>query len=74
MQKKLLADDTPLFVIGKDLNNNNDLSLISKWAFNWEMFFSLHSSKTVNDVWLLCPQLTSYGSTKGLSAPGGCYS
>ena len=42
---KLFADDTSLFTIVKDKNEssnalNNDLSLISKCAFNWKMLFN----------------------------------
>ena len=39
---KLFAEYTSLFTIVKDKNEsandlNNDLSLISKWAFNWKI-------------------------------------
>ena len=40
---KLFADVTSLFIIVKDKNDeslnalNSDLSLISKWDFNWKM-------------------------------------
>ena len=39
---KLFADDTSLFTIVKGKNEtantlNNDLMLISKWAYNWKM-------------------------------------
>ena len=42
---KLFAEYTSLFTIVKDENEssnalNNDLSLISKWAFNWKMLFN----------------------------------
>ena len=42
---KLFADDTSLFTIVKDKNESsnalsNDLSLISKCAFNWKMLFN----------------------------------
>ena len=41
---KLFADDTSLFTIVKDKNEsadvlNNDLLLISKWAYDWKMLF-----------------------------------
>ena len=42
---KLFAEFTFLFTIVKDKNEstndlNNDLSLISKWAFNWKILFN----------------------------------
>ena len=42
---KLFADDTSLFTMFKDENEsfnilNNDLFLISKWAYNWKMLFN----------------------------------
>ena len=42
---ELFAVDISLFTIIKDKNEsanalNNDLSLISKWAFNWKMLFN----------------------------------
>ena len=42
---KLFADDASLFTIVKDKNEsaniiNNDLSQISKWAYNWKMLFN----------------------------------
>ena len=45
---KLSAEGTSLFTIIKDVNESanarkNDLSLISKWAFNWKMLFNLQS-------------------------------
>ena len=41
---KLFADDTSLFTIVKDKNEsadvlNNDLLLISKWAYDWKILF-----------------------------------
>ena len=47
---KLFADDTSLLTIVKDENEsanilNNDLSLITKWAFNWKMLFNPDPSK-----------------------------
>ena len=52
---KLFPDDTSLFAIVKDKNEsanalNNDLSLISKWAFKWKMFFNPDPHKTAQDV------------------------
>ena len=47
---KLFADDTSLFTIVKDKSEsanilNNDLSEISKWAYNWKMLFNPDPSK-----------------------------
>ena len=47
---KLFADDISLFTIVKDKNEsantlNNDLLLISKWAYNWKMLFNPDPSK-----------------------------
>ena len=52
---KLFADDTSLFTIVKGENEsanilNNDLSLISKWAFNWKMLFNPDPSKPAQEV------------------------
>ena len=52
---KLFADDTSLFTIVKDENEsanvlNNDLSLISKWAFNWKMLFNPDPTKPAQEV------------------------
>ena len=52
---KLFADNTSLFTIVKDENEsanilNNDLSLISKWAFNWKMLFNPDPSKPAQEV------------------------
>ena len=52
---KLFADDTSLFTIVKDKNEsantlNNDLILISKWAYNWKMFFNPDPSKPAQEV------------------------
>ena len=43
---KLFADDTSIFGIVKNKNDSakdltHDLSLISKWAFQWKMLFNL---------------------------------
>ena len=53
--EKLFADDTSLFTIVKDKNKsanalNNDLSLISKWAFNWKMLFGPDPHKPAHEV------------------------
>ena len=47
---KLFSDDTSLFTIVMDKNEsaniiNNDLLQISKWAYNWKMFFNPDSKK-----------------------------
>ena len=47
---KLFADGTSLFTIVKDKNEsantfNNDLLLISKWAYNWKILFNPDPSK-----------------------------
>ena len=52
---KLFADDTSLFTIVKDENEsanvlNNDLSLISEWAFNWKMLFNPDPTKPAQEV------------------------
>ena len=52
---KLFADDTSLFTIVKDENEssdvlNNDLLLISKWAFNWKMLFNPDTNKPAQEV------------------------
>ena len=43
-REKLFADDTSFSTIVKNKNesskiHNNDLLLISKWVYNWQMFF-----------------------------------
>ena len=48
---KLFADDTSLFTIVKDKSEsanilNNDLSEISKWAYNWKILFNPDPSTT----------------------------
>ena len=52
---KLFADDTSLFTIVKDENEsanvlNNDLSLISEWAFNRKMLFNPDPTKPAQEV------------------------
>ena len=52
---KLFADDTSLFTIVKDKNVsanilNKDLSLISKWAYDWKMLFNPEPSKPAQEV------------------------
>ena len=55
---KLFADDTPLFTIVKDKQESadvlsTDLSLISKWTFNWEILFNSDTNKPAQEV-LFC--------------------
>ena len=55
---KLFADDTSLFTIVKDENKsanvlNNDLSLISEWAFNWKMLFNPDPTKPAQEMLFL---------------------
>ena len=52
---KLFADDTSLFTIVKDKYEsasvlNDDLSLISKWAYDWKMLFNPDSMKPAQEV------------------------
>ena len=52
---KLFADDTSLFSIAHDVNTcasdiNNDLKLISDWAFQWKMSFNPDPSKQAQEV------------------------
>ena len=52
---KLFADDTSLFTVVKDKSDsantlNNDLFLISKWAYNWKMLFNPDPSKPAQEV------------------------
>ena len=52
---KLFADNTSLFTIVKDETESanilsNDLSEISKWAYDWKMLFNLNPSKPAQEV------------------------
>ena len=52
---KLLADDTSLFSVVRDINTsaahlNNDLRKISNWAFHWKMSFNPDPSKQAQEV------------------------
>ena len=52
---KLFADDTSLFTIVKDKNEsadvlNNELLLISKWAYDWKMLFNPDPKKPTQEV------------------------
>ena len=52
---KLFADDTSLFTIVKDTKEsanilNNDLLLISGWAYNWKMLFNPDPTKPAPEV------------------------
>ena len=51
----LFADDTSIFTVVKDKNEsanvlNNDLILISRWAYNWKMLFNPDPSKPAQEV------------------------
>ena len=51
---KLFVDDISLFIIIKDNESsnilNNNLLLISKWAYNWKMLFIPDPSKRAQEV------------------------
>ena len=52
---KLFADDTSLFSVVHDIstsasNINNDLTLISNWAFQWKMSFNPDPSKQAQEI------------------------
>ena len=52
---KLFADDTSLLTIVKDKKEsanilNNNLLLISRWAYNWKMLFNLDPAKPAQEV------------------------
>ena len=52
---KLFADDTSLFSVAHDLNTsatdiNNDLKLISDWAFQWKMSFKPDPSTQAQEI------------------------
>ena len=52
---KLFADDTSLFSVAHDLNTsasdvNNDLKLISDWAFQWKMSFNPDPSNQAQEI------------------------
>ena len=52
---KLFADDISLFSVAHDLNTsasdiNNDLKLISDWAFQWKMSFNPDPSKQAQEI------------------------
>ena len=52
---KLFADDMSLFTIVEDKQEsadvlNNDLSLISKWDFNWKMLINSDTNKPAQEV------------------------
>ena len=55
---KFFADDASLFTIIKYVNEkanalNNDLSLISNWAFNWKMLFNPDLTKPAQEMLFL---------------------
>ena len=69
---KLFADDTSLFAIVKDENKsanvlNNDLSLISEWAFNWKMLFNPDPVKPAQEVLFSRKKKTMYHPTLSLN-------
>ena len=52
---KLFADDTSLFSVAHDINTsasdiNNDLKLISDWAFQWKISFNPDSRKHAQEI------------------------
>ena len=52
---RLFVDDSSLFVIVKNRNEsanilNDDLQLISEWAFNWKMLFNPDPSHFAHEV------------------------
>ena len=52
---KLFADDTSLFSVVHDISTsasdiNNDLTLISNWAFQWKMSFNPDPSKQAQEI------------------------
>ena len=52
---KLFADDISLFTIVRDKKDSadildNDLSLISEWAFSWKMLFNPDQKKPAQEV------------------------
>ena len=64
---KLFADDVSLFTSVKDKNEstnvlNNDLLLISKWAFNWKMLFNPDPSKPAQEVFFFKKDKSSKSS------------
>ena len=53
---KIFADDTSIFSKVFDKNSsqnifNNDLSIISEWAFQWKMQFTPDPNKQANEVY-----------------------
>ena len=52
---KLFADDASLFSVAQDVNTsasdiNNDLKLISNWAFQWKRSFNPGPSKQAQEI------------------------
>ena len=52
---KIFADDTSIFSVMKDrisasVTLNEDLYLISKWAYSWKMSFNLDPSKQATEI------------------------
>ena len=62
---KIFADDTSIFskVFDKDKSQrdlNNDLSIISEWAFQWKMQFKPDPNKQANEVYFCRKSNTDY--------------
>ena len=58
---KLFADDTSLFSVVHDISTsasdiNNDLTLISNWAFQWKMSFNPDPSKQAQEMIVIPPK------------------
>ena len=69
---KLVGDETSLFTIVKDENEsanvlNNDLSLISKWVFNWKMLFNPDPTKPAQEVFFSRKKKTQNHPTLSLN-------
>ena len=69
---KLFTDDTSLFTIVKDENKsanflNNNLSLISEWAFNWKILFNPDLMKPAQEVLFSRKKKTLYHPTLSLN-------
>ena len=69
---KFFGEDSSLFTIVKDENEsanvfNSDLSLISKWAFNWKMLFNPDPTKPAQEVLFSRKKKTLYHPTLSLN-------
>ena len=61
---KLFADDTSLFSVVHDISTsasdiNNDLTLISNWAFQWKMSFNPDPSKQAREIIFIRKEMKS---------------